>query len=61
MNTSINLSNLDIVKIAAALQADIEASKKEIDKRKRKKEPYDYLIESLVSTQNLLERIEKLL
>lgn len=61
MEKNIFLSNLEITKIAAALSADIEASKRAIENTKKKNLPYEYLIDSVHNTEKLLKKIESLL
>lgn len=61
MEKNIFLSNLELVKIAGALSADIEASKRVIEETKKKKMPYEYLVDSVNNTEKLLKKIESLL
>lgn len=61
MEKNLFLSSLEIAKIAGALSVDIETSKKAIEDFKKKNLPYEYLIDSVNSTEKLLRKIEKLL
>lgn len=61
MEKNIFLNNLEITKIAAALSADIEASKRVIENNKKKSLPYEYLTASVKNTETLLKKIESLL